>query len=43
MPERLDDRENMRAWELDVDSNHGADGGALVVTHERGSCPFIGG
>jgi hypothetical protein len=43
MPERLDGRENMRAWELGIDSNHGADGGALVVVRERGSCPFIGG
>jgi hypothetical protein len=42
-PKRLDGRENLRAQELGVDNNHGAGGGALVVTRERGSCRFIGG
>jgi hypothetical protein len=43
MAEWLDGRENMRAWELGIDNNHGAGSGALVVAHERGSYPFIGG
>jgi hypothetical protein len=30
-PERLDNKENVWAWELGVDNNHSAGGGALVV------------